>query len=243
MHPVIPRVKVGDILKGTRNLRNWLQAADLYRCIRRGGLRRGQTSLYIPSKDDDFIVAANSWESFAAWSPNRDIMLFFCNPRDKGGQPQGEIRLNPTNFATWFVHTSGRHPDLKSWPDYAYYMWAVTHMNLCGNPEFSWNIFFSTHYKFPFDYHYNYGEGSREGLGRGEIAFCLGHTITRGYTREKGMRDRKLPASGFGPLLTEIDTMRQDTARRAKRPGAENLFSKELKVPKHIYKALMDRYS
>jgi len=41
--------------------------------------------LYIPSKSDEFIVAANNYNRFAVWSPNANVVLLFVNPLEKKG--------------------------------------------------------------------------------------------------------------------------------------------------------------
>ena len=69
MRPVIPKVRVGDILLGTKNLRNWLQTASLLNYVNQLGNQHyansTKGSLYLPSKKDRFVVAVNAWETFA----------------------------------------------------------------------------------------------------------------------------------------------------------------------------------
>lgn len=97
MRPLIPRVRPGDILKGTRNLRNWLQTASVLNYLTHirhgeyGGSEEAKKKLYTPSKDDEFIVTVNAWGMFGAYSRNKDVILLFRNC-----QPQKSPSSSPT---------------------------------------------------------------------------------------------------------------------------------------------------
>ncbi len=99
MKPLISRIRAGDVLYGTRNLRMYLQTASLYRVVNyatkcAGGVDPlvwdGAPSLYVPKKDDKFIVAVNTHNRFAVWSPNQKAVLLFLNPVQS--QPAGKLR-------------------------------------------------------------------------------------------------------------------------------------------------------
>ncbi len=100
MKPLISRVRAGDVLLGTKNLRTYLQMASLCRIAlygqahglaeRRGrhDIVRGGPVLYSPNKSDQFIVLANTDDRFAVWSSNQNLVLLFVNPCPKGAAPK-----------------------------------------------------------------------------------------------------------------------------------------------------------
>ncbi len=154
MRPLIPKVQVGSILYGTKNLRNWLRKSSLLTCLEHmhQGYQAAQAKKFIftPQKDDEYIVAVNAWGRFAVWSPKSKVVLVFIN-RDsrEQGRPRKELppalavfdktidkatgnpdtRMDPSIFPSWFINTNKRHIDLRGWPGYAYHLWASLHMN------------------------------------------------------------------------------------------------------------------
>lgn len=90
MKPIIPKVHVGDILLGTKNLRNWLQTASIFRYLT--VLKNGipwdagivkNYNIYTPSKDDKFVVAVNIGNSFLVWQIGQNITILFVNGKSK----------------------------------------------------------------------------------------------------------------------------------------------------------------
>jgi len=129
MHPLIAKVKVGDVLHGTRNLRNYLRTVSLKHaiaCISQEEFTNGPAKIYTPSKKDDFVVAVNSWGRFGVWCGRENVMLLWINPRDASNVP---LRMSPSLFANWFVRTPRRRPGLSEWPLPAYNMWVLFQLN------------------------------------------------------------------------------------------------------------------
>jgi hypothetical protein len=84
VQPVVPKIRVGDVLRGTRNLRSWIHASMWKTYI--DASDRGV--LYLPtprsivfnlSKEDDFIVAVNAWNKFAVWHRKQKLLILFLN--------------------------------------------------------------------------------------------------------------------------------------------------------------------
>lgn len=102
MQPVVPKVQVGDILYGTRNLRNWLQAASLHCCVDNitHGLREKEAKryLYIPSKDNQHVVIVNSGLAFMVWIKGSNIILPFMNPHPSQS-PKRSAKAEPSTGA------------------------------------------------------------------------------------------------------------------------------------------------
>lgn len=140
MKPVVPKIRVGDVLLGTKNLRSYLRMCSLIRCLRGLEEGSGQTGeeakslLYTPGKGDEFVVVANNYDRFCVWGINKDVLLVFVNNTIN---PTGMCtpRMNGRIFAQWFIHTNDRLPDMSSWPLYAHFTWATMQMNAWLNPE------------------------------------------------------------------------------------------------------------
>jgi len=136
LKPVIQRVRVGDVLRGTRNLRNYLRVCSHLRCVKAMSVNyppsEAKSFLYTPSKLDEFIVAANTHERFAVWSRNKNVCLVFV--KGAGGSSHS-TQMSPEIFARWFIRTENRRPDISSWPNYAYCLWATLQMNTWRNPH------------------------------------------------------------------------------------------------------------
>ena len=137
----MPKIRVGEVLRGTRNLRHWLRTASILRNVESlhrngmGFLDPGfGKNLYTPQKDDSFIVAANTPFHFCVWSPRQNVSLVFINP---SGRYEKEVTpyMSPALFATWFVRTNEYNLDLTKWPHFAYYIWALVQMNALALPN------------------------------------------------------------------------------------------------------------
>ncbi|KKL80965.1 hypothetical protein LCGC14_1999490 [marine sediment metagenome] len=159
MLPVVPKVRVGDILYATRNLRNWLQTASLMysvKHIRNGGSARSSKSvIYTPKREDKYVVCVNAGLVFAVFIPGQELVLFFINrtektsgkamqfqalnpiteggrrdlQKKKGVSRENDDRMSPSLFSTWFVRSNEKMPDLRQWPDHPYAAWASLQMN------------------------------------------------------------------------------------------------------------------
>ncbi len=224
MRPLIPRVRVGDILKGTRNLRNYLQtAATLAYVIPLsknyvGSLRqeecdsiREKLRNYRPSKDDEFLVTVNAWNMLGAYDVSSGVVLLFCNTtRTPSRQPSAHSsayayfkpRMDPTIFSRWFIRTHKKRVSIATWPKEPYYMWAALHLNLS-------HIRKDTHPSFHFPDQPEdlfIPEPNSKRWKRSQLIALLYKWRTRGITRSfsQGKCDQS-----SGPRLEEIETMRE----------------------------------
>lgn len=145
MLPVVPKVRVGDVLFGTRHLRQWIHLSSQHHHIEAidQGLPEGR-KIVSPSKDCPFVVAVNGGRHFMAWSPFENLALLFVN----GNKPE---RMRPDLFAHWFIRTPARNPQLKDWPDWAFGMWAYLQAGLCLHKDFRMHI--PTNPYLTFDLH------------------------------------------------------------------------------------------
>lgn len=147
MLPVVPKVRVGDVLFGTRHLRQWIHASSqnsYIESIYQGVPDLGR-KIISPSKDCQFIVAANSGRHFLTWSPFENLAILFVN------SGKGSERMRPDLFAHWFIRTPGRHAQLAAWPEWAFGMWAFLQMGLCMHKDFRMHLPQTA--QLPFDLH------------------------------------------------------------------------------------------
>lgn len=90
MLPVVPKVRVGDVLYATRNLRNWLQTASLMYSVKHvrdgGSLRNAKSVIYTPKRGDKYVVCVNAGKVFAVFVPDRELTLFFVNAPEAVGR-------------------------------------------------------------------------------------------------------------------------------------------------------------
>jgi len=143
VQPVVPKIRVGDVLLGTKNLRNWLQTKSLlaYTQKLQVGMHVDNSALYVPHKKNRFVVSVNAWNTFAACDFENRIVLFFCNPTHPDTRKELEPRMTPGQFATWFIHTRERRPNLRIWPEWAYHLWASYQMNLTSSKNYHLGFF------------------------------------------------------------------------------------------------------
>lgn len=215
MLPVVPKVRVGDVLYATRNLRNWLQTASLMyslKHIAEGGNWRGSRRVvFTPRKNDRYVVCVNTGVVFAVFNPDPEremAPLFFINKpnRDqslvlssgkkmpiatrarKNKTPKIDVRMSPALFSTWFVRTDERLPDLREWPDYAYALWAGLQLNAASvDGDYRLNLSMPRRHE---DFFYGPGHLGNFGSGkrmkdRGTIRTCAQYAIKCGMTRYK----------------------------------------------------------
>ena len=249
MRPLIPRVRVGDVLKGTKNLRNYLQTAATLDHI--SSLVPGLTGRkarpchsrgYHPSKEDEFLVTVNARNIFGVWSNNNDVVLLFVNPhKDKPrkrkptvfgleplpsrGRPSTVYlpnRMDPTIFSKWFIHTPKKYVDLTTWPSAPYYMWMSLHLNMSSAPGKRQPLFcFPPGPSAPFSLYTN-----GRGWDRDQSIQLIREQVVQGVTRSSHPSNH-LPTEGFGPRLEETDNMRQKIAELCSNPRIEQQYTKE----------------
>lgn len=217
MQPLVPKIRAGEVLRGTRNLRHWLRTASILHnleTLHRNG--RGFTDpslakgLYTPQKDDAFVVAANTPFHFCAWSPRQNVTLIFINPTGAHVKTARSY-MNPSLFATWFVRTNEYNLDLKTWPHSAYYLWAMLQMNgmaVPGNPHgVPVGRYYSTPFRFSMDMNYSELRGSVTEWA--EKAAKWGRLRTGGL---KAWHAKKygVDFAGFGPRIDQLYSMQSN---------------------------------
>lgn len=214
MQPLVPKIRVGEVLRGTRNLRHWLRTASILYNLERlhgNGLSFLDPSLgknlYAPQKDDSFIVAANTPFHFCVWSPRQSITLIFMNPTGRHVRDT-EPHMNPSLFATWFVRTNEYNLDLSKWPHFAYFIWGMVQMNALALPGQGYNLNVGRHYVTPFRFHTD--------LNNPEL-----RNTVAGFVHRTGMWGRLRPSTfkachtrrygvdnvGYGPRLQHMQSM------------------------------------
>lgn len=248
MRPVIPKIRVGDILLGTKNLRSWLQTSSLLKCIsqvEQGLLGEPESSLCLPSKADQYVVAANAWEAFGVWTLDRDFTLVFSNPgprrhRSRGHDP--EPAMSPGLFAQWFIRTRGRRLDLSTWPNPAYYLWGSLQMNAAGR-RYHGLSFAPTP-----DLHGNPLTMSRQTTPpRDDMREITETAIRCGSTRPKAPQRREAQGFAYGPCLRDIPNMQAEIRRIAANPRVVKSFLKKYcegplaKLPKEVYNIIVNQ--
>jgi len=243
VRPLIPRVRVGDVLLGTRNLRHYLQTAATLNYLQEVSQdlsyrNRAKANLYRPSKEDEFLVTVNAWDTFGVYNVSKEVMLLFHNPSKDLSTPAGFIRKKPTGksfprrmdttiFSKWFIRTNMKYTDLSGWPATPYYMWAALHMNLNSIRSDSVPNFHcdgSPHGPF------HMGSQQRN-WKRGQLMTLLRDWVPTGITRSGAPTPRQLPNQGFGPRLEDIEGMRRDIESLCSNPRlAQRLKSEDLNI-------------
>ena len=240
MQTLVPRIRAGEVLRGTRNLRHWLRTASiLYNLenLHRNSLRFTDPSLakslYAPQKDDSFVVAANTPFHFCVWSARQNISLVFINPHGKYLQETSPSYMSPGLFATWFVRTNEYNLDLSKWPHYAYYMWAVVQMNVSALFDHDYTLNLSRHYIHPFLFSQNVNNAEV----RNSVAECVKQAARRGRLRAAGLkvwhtRRYGTDYTGYGPHLRQIQSMQSNIKNYLSNPrslpGPKSKFSNEV---------------
>lgn len=227
MKPVVPKIRVGDVLHGTKNLRNYLRTCSLLQYLRElagvdpfVGKAEASEIIYTPRKNDQFVVGANANGRFLVWEPNKQIVLFFYNGHRTAGDPEPPKSMDAQTFAKWFTRTEARYPDVTLWPTWAYYLWAAIQLNACRNQEIS----------LPF--HYRPGSGSApflapfiirhclpNGINSATIKHAVHESIRQGTFRNEGRaRARIFKGLHHGPTLEDVRVMRDEIRRLASDP-------------------------
>jgi hypothetical protein len=157
--------------------------------------------LYSPSKDDKFLVTANTPEVFGVHSGNRSVMLVFPALQLTGNMEM-EKGITPATFSQWFIRTDVRSVDTRKWPEEAYYMWITLQLNMQGVRYDKRPAFHAGHIPGgPFEAHnYAHSKWGRRGLR--EFARTW---IPRGATRWSEAK-----TANPGPRLTDIKWMQEE---------------------------------
>lgn len=226
MKPVVQKVRVGDVLLGTKNLRNYLRTCSMLRYFqmldRKYGRMKDPTSLiYTPNKQDQFVVAVNNHGNFAVWGPNQNIILMFINGSSSGLLGTSP-RMNPNIFAQWFVRTQNKIPEVKKWPVHVHYLWGSVHMNAWRNRGTALQT------------RLEMGENTEnepfvlaDALGvddfdRSLITHAVKESITRGVFRNLPNNKNVIPqlcgGEGFGPRLDKLPYLRKKIETLMKNP-------------------------
>lgn len=236
MRPLIGKVKVGDILKGTRNLRNYLRTVSLLQhleAIRAGLGRNNVPKLYTPSKEDNFVVGMNAWGGFGVWCAREDLVILWFNPISVIlKKKQSELRMSPSLFAHWFIRTQDRNPDLKEWPIYAYNLRSYLHLNGIENNLQSQFVNDKSSNRYnPFLGRYNPFRVHQELTNIGDryhIKKYTLHVIKRGKTRLNigGNTILSLETQGNGPRIRDIKKMKFRIREYLSEPRFRNKITK-----------------
>jgi len=247
MRPIVPKVRVGDVLLGTKNLRNWLQTASLLSYVQGlAGHSYRTKNLYIPAKKDRFIVAVNAWETFGVWGldQDQDAIILFCNPgQSRRVAGEDEIEWNPTMtpalFAQWFIRTRGRQPDLLSWPNHAYYLWGSLQMNAISNSHKRLG------YSIPAAHDRAFHSHETNDAPKEVVKERVVTAIRYGLTRQKAKRSRPGGSRRVGPTLGEIQSMRRQISNFTANPRVVKTFKEEMnkiqkEIPQNVYEIIVN---
>jgi len=258
--PVVPKVRVGDVLYATRNLRNWLRTASLSVSVtqRDDGVRARKGIIYSPSKKDKYVVCINAGLVFSVFLPDRDMVLFFVNavPQTRTSKSSSdphlvfpsleklkkcwrtENRMSPAIFSTWFVRSSERIPDLRTWPDYAYAAWAALQMNASSlDGDYRLCIQIPKGHEHLFLPHMgtqslgNFGSGERM-RDRPTIRACIQHAIKYGMTRHRHQNSNFRAGRGepSGPRVEDIKEFRKIVQDSLRNPRTRKRLEDEIEI-------------
>lgn len=242
MQPVVPRIRVGDVLRGTKHLRNWLQTKSLvaYALKADAKVLSPSDQLYVPRKDSQFVVVVNAWETFIACDFSDEVGVAFCNTLPPSSKRDlVDIRMSPSIFATWFIRTKERQPDLREWPAWAYVLWAALQMNLCSK-QLAYSI--PALPEGPFSIAKRNGRADPD-FRRGLKRFLRDHA-PQGVTRQRIRSRRVLRSAPYGPRLEDLAKDRQAVQeitnnsrlmQQMKEQLAPKIFDVILKEMKHQY--------
>lgn len=226
MHPLIPKVKVGDILLGTRNLRSYLRTVSVLECLNRLytglGKQQSRADLYTPSKAREYIVACNAWNMFGVWEQSSNVVVLFANPSTTGEPPL----MDPKIFAHWFIRTKDKSLDRTSWPEHAINLWAFLHMNAISLPRNGQGFMLAERYNLPFTL-----ADKLQQLDRTDHALnYVRGAIKRGYTRPSAPRIHFIrpPGRGIGPAWSRMSDYRQQIRELICNPRIRHRLHKDL---------------
>lgn len=218
MKPVVPKIRVGDVLHGTKNLRSYLRTASLLRYFellnqRHSHKNTAKELLYTPRKDDMFVVSANVHGRFCVWSPNKQVILLFANPVETTGPGRPRMMMDPHIFAQWFTRTRERWPDVTSWPRFAHYLWGSLQMNACINKATTLPFHYMPmpHNSRPWDAPFTIIGYISKDTDVATIKHAVKESVIQGNFRNEGKQAMCLAGGrGMGPDLGMLPRMRVD---------------------------------
>jgi hypothetical protein len=227
VQPLIPKVKPGDVLRGTKHLRRWLKTAGLLRYLQSVAgedTHRGDASgyLYSPSKGDKFLVTVNTSETFGVYSEEKNgIALIFPAVQGASNSRGVEKGITPTTFSQWFIRTDVRFVNAQKWPLEAYYMWVSLQLDMQRAPSESRPTFHQG--GDPFNKHC-----FLRNWGKSELMLFASRWISRGATRSppKKLLSRLYP----GPRLTDIEQMQRSIQEICANPRTLQKIKKDAKI-------------
>lgn len=234
MRPVIPRVRVGDVLKGTRNLRHWLQTAATLNYLNNlrhnyGDSNKAKECIYTPSKNDEFLVTVNAWGVFGVYSVNKDVVLLFINrSKEYHKRMHRPLLMDPTIFSKWFIRTPRKCPDLETWPLFPYYMRACLHLNVSSmkhemnTPQMQ----IMNGPEGPFQMHSN----QVGGWEKASLKAFVQASTPKGITRP-GAWNWISAYMGHGPRMEDLEPMRGEIMRLCSNPR----LLQKIKSDKELY--------
>jgi len=194
-------------------------------------MKMAKSEIYTPAKDDEYVVACNAWGNFGVWqlgekSKDRPILILFCNPQGTAAQEIHPERMSPAVFAQWFIRTPRAFPDLTQWPNYAYAVWAALHLNAISlNGRARPSVLVHPTLEGPFQ-----DAGRFAGIAnRSNFETYAREAIRRGHTRARHARVRSVVAGnrGCGPLLSDLDLMRQEIRDMVSDPRVKSRLRKK----------------
>ncbi len=242
MKPVVQKIRVGDVLLGTKNLRNYLRTCSMLRYFRVLDRRYGpkgdpKSLLYTPSKQDQFIVSVNNHGRVAVWVPNKNVVLLFVNrSQDAVGRYStgSDVTMDSNIFAQWFVRTQGRKPAVKTWPIHAHYLWASIHMNGWRNPKAQLRMH-SGHVEHTEDGPFEFADGlGVDECDRQTISHAVRESVKRGIFRNFPNSKKQIPQlfsdGGFGPRLQDLPNLRLTLENMMRNPRLVSKAKQDKKI-------------
>lgn len=224
MRPVVPKVRVGEILHGTRNLRHWLRLASTVRSMEdvRSAKEMGivvggsKKELHTPSKLDTFVVSSNMEPCFSVWGSNQNVVLLFINPhREFRGRLSN--RMDPSLFSQWFTRSEDLQPDLRTWPSHAYTLWACLQMGCWGRDDSGVRFpFRPDSQREAFALHDGLNQVDRNRAAQG-VKAAIGRGAVRAHNVMFTHADGEL-LRGFGPKLSDLAVMKRRLTELAQDP-------------------------
>lgn len=228
MNPLLPGIRVGDVLHGTRIFRRWWRAAVEGHAHRNVDEERRPKFLtqFALRRDDEFVVIVNAGAIFSVCNFRTTVMLPFINPTDKNVDYQ---RINPALFSTWFVRTNKRCIDRKLWPSKACLAWYYAQLagpGTCPESIFLLNLY-SGRSGSPLHWRPSQVFIFAERNLRSEeynvlTRECLQGTVRTGLSRLPTQKNNSVtggggPHFGSGPIVGEISFLEAQVAELRQR--------------------------
>jgi hypothetical protein len=122
--------------------------------------------------------------------------------------------MAPPIFSQWFIRTDEKQPDVRKWPDYAFYIWAAIQLNLINIVDNNaLNVHLQDGPTGPFDLVSN-GKGAK----RESVQATIQQWSVRGHTRLSVTDRGRLPNGGYGPRLEDLAGMKERIKELCRNP-------------------------